>query len=370
MALGRCAVLMIMAGCAPATKRAVATPAPSAAAPHGSPAVVATPHTGGTSYELPGDWTLARDDDAGQELARGEACWDLGDVACAGLAFEAAIALAPNGGAAQAARWYLGHIYTYIDRQPLRAADRYLEIVAAAPATTASRKAHLAAAAALAEAKAWPRAVQVLADALARDDLAFDQRVEALARRGYVHLTTGALDEAEADLRTAIKTWQGAPRIDDPYFVAMAHNYLGDTMRERFRRHVLRQPLSELKVDLDAKRRLLLLAYDAYRQTLAFRTPYWATAAGYAMADLFYEYFQVATSIPLPANWSSTQAEAYRQEVWALVAENLHKARDGHLKNVELSDAYGVSTEWSRASALRAAQIDVAIASYERQHAK
>ena len=113
---------------------------------------------------------------------------------------------------------------------------------------------------------------------------------------------------------------------------------------------------------MEEKRRLLILSYDSYKAVLRFRAPYWATAAGYAMADLFYEYFQESMRVPLPENLTPNERDGYRQEVRTLVVGNLRKAHGGHVKNVDLSDAYGVSTEWSRASEARVRELDLAIA--------
>jgi len=233
----------------------------------------------------------------------------------------------------------------------------YRELVTTYPTGPTSVEAHLRIAALQAEHQQWPAAAATLAEVLARTDLTHADRVEAFARLGYVQLESGQLDAAEASLGKAIDVWRRAQHIDDPYYIAMAHYYLGEIAHRRFKAAPLRLPDDQLKRDIDAKEALAVHAYDRWKEALAFDNPYWATASGYQMSQIFYELWQSAVTAPFPQGLATAARDYYVAEVHRLVAGDLTKALDGHRMNVKLAQAYGVETTWSQASKERAAEI-------------
>ena len=233
----------------------------------------------------------------------------------------------------------------------------YRELVAAYPTGRTSLDAHMRIAALQAEHQQWPAAADTLAAVLARTDLTHADRVEGLARLGYVELERGRLDAAEATLGKAVDVWRHAQRIDDPYYVAMAHYYLGEVAHRRFLAAPMRLPDDQLRRDIAAKEALAVRAYDRWKEALGFDNPYWATASGYQMSQIFYELWRSAVSAPYPQGLASAARDYYVAEVHRLVAGDLTKALDGHQMNVKLARAYGVETTWSQASRERAAEI-------------
>jgi tetratricopeptide (TPR) repeat protein len=233
----------------------------------------------------------------------------------------------------------------------------YLELAAAHPDVLESLEGQLRAAAILADKERWKEAAAVLDAVIARTDLSREIRIEAYARKGYVQLEQGALDDAEATLGEAIATWRKASHVDDPYYIAMAHFYLGEIDARRFDKQPVRSADEELSADMREKRVHLMNAYGHWKEALLFKQAYWATAAGYQMSQIFYEYWQAAVMAPFPDGMSVEARPQYTAEVRARVRENLVKALDGHRANVELADAYGVTTSWSEASKTRAAEI-------------
>jgi hypothetical protein len=146
----------------------------------------------------------------------------------------------------------------------------------------------------------WAEAAATLDAALARTHLTFADRVEALARRGYVELEQHRYDAAEASLSAAVAEWRKAPRIEDPYYIAMAHYYRGELMHRRFAERAVRSGDDEMVADLDAKRALAAEAYDRWREALRFHQAYWATAAGYQMSQIFVELWEAHVRAPYP----------------------------------------------------------------------
>jgi tetratricopeptide (TPR) repeat protein len=231
------------------------------------------------------------------------------------------------------------------------------ELIAAYPASRKSVEGHLYIAAILAERKRWPEAVITLDQALARNNLTYEDRVEALARKGYAQLELGQLDSADTTLTAAAAEWQKAPRIEDPYFIAMAQYYRGEVAHRRFLAVKVELPDDNLGKGLAAKEAFAAAAYDRWRDALSHRHAYWATASGYQMSQVFFELWEATVKAPYPSAMTLAARPPYVVEVHARVRAHLEKALAGHQMNVQLATAYGVTTSWSEASKTCALQI-------------
>lgn len=231
------------------------------------------------------------------------------------------------------------------------------ELVAAYPDARESIDGHLYIAALQADRAAWPDALTTLGEVLARPNLTLADRVEAHARRGYVLLEQQQVDAAEAALTAAVAAWRQAPRIDDPYYIAMAHYYRGEVMHQRFLTAPVRPGDDEMVADLEAKRLHAVRAYDRWKEALGFRHAYWATAAGYQMSQVFVELWEAHVRAPYPRRVEVTARPTYVTEVHDRVREHLEKALEGHRMNVELAKAFGVDTSWSKGSEVQAVRV-------------
>jgi tetratricopeptide (TPR) repeat protein len=231
------------------------------------------------------------------------------------------------------------------------------ELVAKYPAARESVDGHLYIAALQADHQMWSDAAATLDAVLARPSLTFADRVEAFARKGYVELEQQRFDAAEASLSAAVDEWRKAPRIDDPYYIAMAHYYRGELMHRRFAAAPIRTGDDEMVADLEAKRALAGKAYDRWRESLSLKHAYWATAAGYQMSQIFVELWEAHVKAPYPHRIEVATRPTYVADVHSRVRPDLEKALEGHRMNVELAKAYGVNTDWSRGSERQAAAI-------------
>jgi tetratricopeptide (TPR) repeat protein len=231
------------------------------------------------------------------------------------------------------------------------------ELVAKYPSARESIEGHLYMAALQADHQRWGDAAVTLDTVLARPNLTFADRIEAFARRGYVELEQRQLDRAEASLSEAIAAWRRAPRIEDPYYIAMAHFYRGELMHRRFIDAPVRRGDDEMVADLEAKRVLAAQAYDRWRDSLGFKQAYWATAAGYQMSQIFVELWEAHVKAPYPRRIDVAIRPVYVADVHARVRGDLEKALEGHRMNVELAKAYGIENSWSRGSERQAMTI-------------
>jgi tetratricopeptide (TPR) repeat protein len=231
------------------------------------------------------------------------------------------------------------------------------ELVGAYPQARESVEGHLYIAALQAEHGRFGEALVTLDEVLPRPSLTYADRVEALARKGYVLIELRRYEDAEPALAAAIAEWRKAPRIEDPYYIAMAHYYRGELAHRRFIEAPVRLPDDQLIADLEAKRVLAVKAYDRWKESLGFKHAYWATASGYQMSQIFVELWEAHVKAPNPHRIDAATRPRYVQEVHDRVREHLEKALEGHLMNVELAKAFGVETAWSKASETRAIQV-------------
>ena len=231
------------------------------------------------------------------------------------------------------------------------------ELVATYPNARESVDGHLYISAIQAEHHDWAATVTTLEAALARPNLTYADRVEAFARKGYVEIEQKHYDAAQVALEAAVGEWRKAPRIDDPYYIAMASYYRGELMHQKFVDAPVRTGDDEMVADLEAKRVLAVKAYDHWKDALGFKQAYWATAAGYQMSQIFVELWEAHVKAPYPKRIEIGTRPTYVTDVHQRVREHLEKALEGHRMNVELAKAFGVETTWSKGSETRAVQI-------------
>ena len=262
----------------------------------------------------------------------------------------------PGSPMAPSAMFNIGRLYEEL-HDPVQAIAAYRDLVARHPTGQESREGHLRIAGIEADRKAWPDATRTLTEILARTDLAHADRLEAQARLGYVQLEAGDRVAARASLEAAIATWRKAVRIDDRYYIAMAHFYLGEIDHRAFAELPLRPADDALRADLTAKEQAAARAYDHWKDALIAQDPYWALAAGYQMSQIFIELWETAVRAPFPTGLTADARPFYVTEVHDRVRRHLETALDGHQMNVKLAGAYGVDNAWSQASSLKAGEI-------------
>jgi TolA-binding protein len=238
------------------------------------------------------------------------------------------------------------------------------ELVTKYPNARESVEGHLYIAALQAEAKQWADAATTLGELLARPNLTHADRVEANARKGYVEVEQKKYDDAEVSFDAAIAEWRRAPRIDDPYYIAMTHYFRGELAHRKFTESPLRHDDDDrLIADLEAKRVLAVQAYDRWKESLGYKHALWATASGYQMSQIFVELWEITVKAPYPRKLDTRARDKYVTEVHDRMREHLEKALEGHRMNVELAKAYGVETSWSKGSEQSAVRVMQLLAS-------
>ena len=228
---------------------------------------------------------------------------------------------------------------------------RYQEVARIASRPRDAIDAALRIAAVLAEKAAWARSAAALEPVLTSKAATADDRLEALARKGYALVEQKSYAEAEKALGAAIELGHRGDRGD--YFAAMAHFYLAEIPRRQAEALPLRLPDAQLKADLEAKARLVLLAQERYQATVGLGNVLWATAAGHQMAAVQEDMWRALVGAPVPAQLSRDEAALYVTEVRKLARPYLDRALDIHTKNVQLAERYRTESPWSEGSRQR-----------------
>ncbi len=231
------------------------------------------------------------------------------------------------------------------------------ELVTKYPDARESIEGHMYIAALYAEHRNWVEAEKTLSEVVVRKGLTAADRVEANARLGYVKLEQTQFDAADAAIEAAIAEWRRAPHIDEPYYIAMAFYYRGEILHRKFTALTPALPDDTLMKAMEAKRTLAVAAYDRWKEALGFRHAYWATAAGFRMSEIYVELWDATVKAPLPTQLPADKRKLYLSQVHDNMHDHLVKALDGHQMNIELAKAFGVDTEWSKASEVRAVQV-------------
>jgi predicted negative regulator of RcsB-dependent stress response len=231
------------------------------------------------------------------------------------------------------------------------------ELVKSYPTSRESIDGHLYIAALQSDKDKFAEALATLDEVLLRQNLTYADRIEALARKGYALIELARYEDADAALTGAVAEWRKVPRLEDPYYIAMAHYYRGELAHRKFIGAPARLPDEQLIADLEKKRVLAVEAYDRWKESLGFKQAYWATASGYQMSQIFVELWEAHVKAPYPKRIDAATRAKYVEEVHDRVREHLDKALEGHRMNVELAKAYGVDTVWSKASAQKAAEV-------------
>lgn len=206
-----------------------------------------------------------------------------------------------------------------------------------------------------AESGDWAASRDVFDALLARNDLSADDRVEAMARKGFAVLNQGDLENADATFRGVLAYKQRLEatreeRLETDYYLAFSQYQLGQISHRRSNAQPLRWPEPRMNADLEEKARLLLQARRQYIDAVRYGNPRIASMAAFQIGTLFQEFYDALLAVGPPKELEGdTNAEArqvYADELRKKLRIVLQKALRGHEHNLELFERLGVETEW------------------------
>jgi len=211
-----------------------------------------------------------------------------------------------------------------------------------------------------AEQRNWPASAEVFARLLERSDLNADDRIEAIARRGFAQWNLGDLDVAEKTFRAGIayqRTIEREERLATDFYLAFSQYHLGQIFHLRFRKAALRLPEAQLDKDLEEKAHLLLTAQRAYIDTIKLGNPGWASAAGFQVGSLYEELYDAFMSVPVPPELDVEGRQVYQEELRKKIRILLEKSLRWQRENLLMVERLGVTTDWAGKSRLAYAKI-------------
>jgi TolA-binding protein len=211
-----------------------------------------------------------------------------------------------------------------------------------------------------AEQKNWPASGEVFARLLERSDLTADDRIEALARRGFAQFSLGDLAAADKTFRAVLNyrhRIENEERLATDFYLAFSQYHLAQISHQRFRAVELRLPEAQMDKDLDEKASLLLQAQRAYIDTIKYGNPAWASAAGFQVGSLYEELYDAFVRAPIPPELQGESRQVYQEELFKKIRILLEKSMRWQRENLLMIERLGVSTEWAEKSKLAYAKL-------------
>jgi TolA-binding protein len=211
-----------------------------------------------------------------------------------------------------------------------------------------------------AEKKNWPASAEVFARILERSDLSADDRIEALARRGFAQFNLDDLDTSDKTFRSVLSyrhKIENEERLATDFYLAFSQYHLAQIAHKRFQAVELRLPEAQMDKDLDAKASLLLQAQRAYIETIKYGNPAWASAAGFQVGSLYEELYDAFVRAPIPPELRGEAREVYQEELFKKIRILLEKSMRWQRENLLMIERLGVNTDWAEKSKLAYAKL-------------
>jgi TolA-binding protein len=210
----------------------------------------------------------------------------------------------------------------------------------------------------------WPTSATVFAEILERKDLTADDKIEALARRGFAQFQLKDLDTAERTFQSAIyyfNSIEREERLETDFYLGLVKYHLGQIPHERFRAIPLRLPEKQMAIDMEDKARLLLAAQRLYIDTIKLGNPQWASASGFQIGSMYEELYDAFIHAPIPEELQGAEnqekREVYYEELRRKIRILLEKSVRTHEQNLLMLERLGVDNEWRDKSKLAFAKL-------------
>jgi TolA-binding protein len=260
----------------------------------------------------------------------------------------------PDSGYARPSLYNLGLAHSG-GKNWAEAIDDFKALIERFPTHADARDASFQLGACYAEQANWPASAEVFARILDRSDLSADDRIEALARRGFAQFNLKDLDTADKTFRAVLsyrKKIETEERLATDFYLAFSQYHLAQIAHQRFQAVELRLPESQMDKDLDLKASLLLQAQRAYVETIKYGNPAWASAAGFQVGSLYEELYDAFIRVPIPPELHGEARDVYQEELRKKIRVLLEKSMRWQRENLLMIERLGVNTDWAEKSKL------------------
>ncbi len=241
---------------------------------------------------------------------------------------------------------------------------RFQRLVTEHEGSSDAKDAHFQLGASYAEMGNWPTSATIFAQILERKDLNADDKIEALARRGFAQFQLKDLDTAERTFSSALyyfRSIEKEERLQTDFYMGLVRYHLGQIPHERFRAIPLRLPERQMAADMEHKAHELLVAQRLYIETIKLGNPQWAAASGYQIGSLYEEFYDAFVHAPIPGELigeaNLEKREIYYDELRKKIRILLEKSLRTHEQNLLMLERLGVQSEWRDKSKLAFAKL-------------
>jgi TolA-binding protein len=241
---------------------------------------------------------------------------------------------------------------------------KFQQLVAGFAGTSDAKDAQFQIGASYAEMGNWPTSAALFAQILERKDLTADDKIEAMARRGFAQFQLHDYDTAERTFSSVLwyfRSIEHDERLQTDFYLGLAKYHLGEIPHEHFRAVPLRLPEKQMAIDMEEKARLLLVAQRQYIETIKLGNPQWASASGYQIGSLYEEFYDAFMHAPIPPELlgeaNQEKREVYYEELRKRIRILLEKALKTHEQNLLMLERLGVQNEWRDKSKLAFANL-------------
>lgn len=200
----------------------------------------------------------------------------------------------------------------------------------------------------LVESGNYPLAVRLYDQLLNHPTIGEFDRAEAHLRRGIARMALRQYAEAEKDFRSTLK-WveqktQGQIQGND--LAAESHYRRGELFGILSSNVKLKLPLKSMKSDLDSKIRFFRRAQSGFVDALNVRSPYWATAAGLKLGELYERFYDDVISAEVPKGFDLSTRQYYLLELKAQLQPVLTHSISIYERNIAMGLRLGTDNEW------------------------
>ena len=202
----------------------------------------------------------------------------------------------------------------------------------------------------LVEAGNYPIAKGLYDELLTRTDLGEFDRAEAHLRRGISLAGMRQYAVGERDLRQALKLVKKAAKgeVLGNDIAAECHYRKGDIYGELSRDVKLKLPLENMESDLQAKIRFFRQSQSSYIDTLNVRSPYWSTAAGLKLGELYQRFYEDVVAAEVPPSFDQTMRRFYLLELKKRLQPVLVHSVKIYERNMAMGLRLGTENEWTK----------------------
>ncbi|MSP63868.1 MAG: tetratricopeptide repeat protein [Myxococcales bacterium] len=206
----------------------------------------------------------------------------------------------------------------------------------------------------------WAASADTFSEVLKRKNLSTGDYIEAMGRRGVAQYNLKDSVNAERTFREALAWYrehETVERLESDFFLALCQYYMGEITHDQFRAAPVRLPEKQMKQDLEAKARLLIVAQARYVDTARIRNAAWATAAAYQMAMLYRELYDALMGAPIPPQLNEEGKQIYLDELKKTIEPLLRKAIHAHELGIQVAERNSLDNDWVKKSSEQLEQL-------------